>query len=185
MTRQGSPRAARVAPRLVAVALVAMMAIAACVFLRPAFVADGPVQLIIVSGKSMEPGMHTGDLAVLYRRDSYHRGDVVAYRSGRAPGESRDGTGAFVIHRIRAGNGADGFMVRGDNNPADDPWQPTREDVAGEMLFHVPNIGWAVQWLGQPVHLGALLASLVITMMLASDPDRRRQRRGEAAPRHR
>ena len=55
----------------------------------------------------MEPGFHTGDLAVLRSADSYSIGDVVAYRSA-----SLD---TIVMHRIVSGN-ADGFVTQGDNN---------------------------------------------------------------------
>lgn len=175
MKSTSSAPTARVRRRAVAVIVVAALIGAWWAWLRPAFIADGPVQLIIVSGKSMEPGLHTGDLAVLYRQDSYASGDVVAYRSGRTPGDDAVGRGPFVIHRITGGNATAGFVLRGDNTSADDPWQPTLEDVAGEMVVSVPNVGTAVNWLSRPVHAGALLASVFVALVIASEPRRRQE----------
>ena len=137
--------------------LLALFALGWWAFLRPSSL-GGPVTFITVTGSSMEPGMHTGDLAVMYRQPDYARGDVVAFRAtpeGGAPGE-----GAFVIHRIKTGSGTDGFVMRGDNNAWDDPWTPTADEVAGEMVLHVPGFGSAMSWIAQPVHFAALLAGL-------------------------
>lgn len=181
MSRFASTIAAKPARRAIAALVVVAIAAAWWGFLRPTFVADGPVQLVVVSGESMEPGMSTGDLAVLYRRDSYAAGDVVAYRSGRIDGV-RGGRGPVVIHRITGGNGADGFVLRGDNTSADDPWRPTRADIVGERVFSAPAVGSVVNWLSQPVHAGALLAAVFVTMILASDPKRREPRSDDEAP---
>lgn len=160
-----------------ALALVMLLAFVAgwWVWLRPSFVADGPVQLINIHGVSMEPGLHTGDLAVVYRQASYDVGDVVAYRSGREPGSEQPGAGPFIIHRITGGNGNDGFVLRGDNTSADDPWRPTREDVSGEMLFSVPGLAGVVEWLSRPVHAGGLFAGVFVALVLGAEPRRRNE----------
>lgn len=175
MKSKSAVSASRVARGAVAVLVVAAFAGCWWTFLRPAFIADGPVQLINVHGESMEPGLSTGDVALVYRRDSYSPGDVVAYRSGRTPDGDLVGSGSFIIHRITGGNGADGFVLRGDNTSSDDPWQPIHTDVAGEMVFSVPTIGTAVGWLSRPVHAGALLAAVFVTLVLGAEPRRRRE----------
>lgn len=182
MSRHALPQAAKLTRRAVAVLLLGLLAGTWWAYLRPTFVAEGPVQLVVVSGESMEPGMYTGDLAVLYRRDSYAAGDVVAYRSGRIEGGRSEGTGPVVIHRITGGNGTEGFVLRGDNVSADDPWQPTRDDVIGERVFSVPDVGSVVNWLSQPVNAGALLAAVFVTLVLASEPKRREPRGQHEAP---
>src|SRR5215831_17838445 len=58
------------------------LAIAALVgwalFLRPQSL-GGPAGYVLVSGKSMLPRYHTGDLVLVERRSSYHLGEVIAY----------------------------------------------------------------------------------------------------------
>src|SRR4051794_6818652 len=54
---------------------------------------------VLVSGTSMLPRFHTGDLVLVERRSSYHVGEVVAYHIPQAT----VGAGNVVIHRIVGG----------------------------------------------------------------------------------
>lgn len=140
------------------------MALGWWAFLRPSSL-GGPLTFITVTGVSMEPGLHTDDVAVMYERDSYTKGDVVAFRASAVPGQS--GESAYVIHRIKGGDGTRGFDMRGDNNDWDDPWTPTSEEVAGEMVFFVPKMGVAMRWISQPLHLAALISAVIVALVVA------------------
>jgi hypothetical protein len=70
-------------------------------------------------------------------------------------------TGRLVIHRI-TGADNDGFITRGDNRDADDPWRATNEIIRGEEWIHVPNAGSALVWLQEPWRLGALIAAVFL-----------------------
>jgi signal peptidase I len=121
----------------------------------------GPLTYVVVSGHSMEPALHTNDVAVVLRRTSYERGDVVAFRV--PAGEA--GAGGIVIHRVLGGTSRAGYLTQGDNRTGRDRWRPKPEDVIGEMAFHVPKLGLASAFLGSPAGLGlaaALLAFLGI-----------------------
>ena len=83
----------------------------------------------------MEPGFHTGDLAILRPADSYAVGDVVAYRS-----ESLD---TIVMHRIVAGDG-ERFVTQGDNNDWLDEDRPTEDEILGTLFLRVPQGGKAL-----------------------------------------
>src|SRR5947208_4675826 len=76
---------------------------------------------VLVSGTSMLPHLHTGDLVLVERQSSYRIGEVVAYRVPN--GEV--GAGHVVIHRIVGGNGKTGWTMQGDNRTAADLWHPT------------------------------------------------------------
>lgn len=154
-TRRWTKRRGTAAVLLVAVAL------GWWAFLRPS-VLGGPMTFVTVTGVSMEPRFHTGDLAVVYERDDYQTGDVIAFRAEAVPGKP----GAHVIHRIVGGDAAAGYVTRGDNNDWDDPWRPTLDEVTGELLFSVPSLGSGVRWLAQPIHLAAVLAGLVATLVM-------------------
>ena len=154
--------------QLISWTLIAVLVLGWWMFLRPSSM-GGPLTIITVTGESMEPGMHTGDVAVMFERDSYDLGDVVAFRANAAPGQDR---GAYVIHRVAGGSAADGYVMRGDNNDWDDPWTPTADEVAGEMLFMVPQAGTAMRWISQPFHLAAAMAAVMAGMVAAgSDRD--------------
>ena len=131
---------------------------------RPAGL-GGPATYVIVSGRSMQPTLQGGDLVVTHDRATYRVGDVVAFRLD----------GQYVIHRIVGGNGSEGYEMKGDNNPAIDPWRPTAADIAGESRFVVPGGGHPVEWLRHnPFLLACLAGSLALFLTLRrrqSNPD--------------
>lgn len=105
-------------------------------FLRPQFFA-GPATYVMVSGVSMEPTLHHGDLVVAHRQDHYRVGDAVVYRV--PAGET--GAGSLIIHRIIGGSAASGWIVQGDNKDVPDLWRPKPGDVVGSMWTSVPGAG--------------------------------------------
>ena len=142
--------------RVVAVLLVLSFAALWWTLLRPSSL-GGPLTLVTVTGESMEPGLHTGDLTLVYEQDEYAPGDVIAFRAEAVPGKP----GGHVIHRIVSNDTTNGYVTRGDNNDWNDPWSPTLDQIAGKMLFSVAGAGTGVRWLAEPVHLAAILAALV------------------------
>jgi signal peptidase I len=129
----------------------------------------GPMAYVQVSGTSMEPGLHTGDLVAVRRRDGYQVGDVVAYR---VP-DGELGARNVVIHRLVGGDGRNGWVTLGDNRDLVDPWSPRDSDVVGEMVWSSAGRGDDVARLAQPVPLGLLTGGLTTLVLLW--PDRRRR----------
>jgi signal peptidase I len=132
--------------------------------LRPGTL-GGAVSYVRVSGISMEPTLHNGDLAVVHKQRSYAEGDIVAFRV----------RGGVVIHRI-VGRTADGFVTRGSSNEGTDPWRPTAEDIVGRLWFSVPRAGFLIGALQQPLPLaavGGLFSTLVALSVLGPGPERR------------
>ena len=130
-------------------------------FLRPEAL-GGNAGYVLVSGQSMEPRYHTGDMVMVLRRSSYHAGDVIAYRVPK--GDPM--VGLQVIHRIIGGNAKKGFVVRGDNRTAPDVWHPKPGDIVGSQVVRIPNAVTALRFLRSPVLLALLAASLVFVRVL-------------------
>lgn len=128
----------------------------------------GPMAYVQVSGTSMEPGLRTGDLVAVRRRDGYRIGDVVAYR---VP-DGQVGERNVVIHRLVGGDGRNGWVTLGDNRDLVDPWSPRDSDVVGEMVWSSAGRGDDVARLAEPVPLGLLTGGLTTLVLLW--PDRRR-----------
>ena len=118
--------------------VLAMVALAWLVFLRPQAL-GGPAIYMIVRGDSMQPTYDFGDLLLITAQPAYAVGDPVAYHV--PAGEL--GAGMLVVHRIAGVAPEGGYMMRGDNNPADDPWRPGSELIAGKVVF---NYGAVVSW---------------------------------------
>jgi signal peptidase len=150
----------------------------------------GATSFTIVSGVSMEPTYHSGDLAVVRRADDIAVGDVIVYRV--PPGQP--GEGRRVIHRVTGGDGTAGYVTQGDNRSTPDLWHPRRDDVLGRVQLQVPQFGtWALRLLS-PVGLGIAAAALflwVVWPRTDGDPDdgavtgavnARPVRRGEGRP---
>jgi signal peptidase I len=124
----------------------------------------GPAGYVIVSGKSMLPTLAAGDLVLTERSDGYRPGDVVAFRV----------KGKLVIHRVVSGNGVAGYHTLGDNNAAEDPWQPTDADIVGKSRLVVPNGGIPLQALrNDPLLLACLVGATTLFLTLARNQQHR------------
>lgn len=134
------------------------------VWLRPAWL-GGPLTFVRVTGDSMEPGMFTGDLAIVRADASYDAGEVVAFRVPQDGGDH----GPYVIHRIVRGD-EEGLTLRGDNNEYDDPWHVRSTDVAGQLWLNVPDAGSVISKLADPVIAATLLASLTAFLVILGGP---------------
>lgn len=117
-------------------------------YLRPASL-GGSTGYVIVSGESMEPMMHTGDLAIVRSKPTYSEGEIVAYRIP----VSDVGGGMLVIHRVVGGNATDGLILQGDNRDHPDMWRPKAGDVVGALQTNIPNAGTALFLLRTPLVL--------------------------------
>lgn len=141
-------------------------------FLRPAFL-GGPTSYVRVSGVSMEPSLHQGDLALVRKQGSYSPGDVIAFRVPNGePGE-----GVIVIHRIVGGTAEDGFIMQGDNKKNPDLWHPTQDDIVGEMCFRVPGAGRLLAMLQSPMLLAGLASGVAVSLVLIGGEEKNRPRR--------
>ena len=101
--------------------------------------ASGFVKARIVLTGSMEPAISAGDIVILAPtpRAEPKVGDVVAYTGRRFSGEA---VGTFT-HRIIGGDTQNGFLVKGDANPAPDVQKPTKNEISGVVFFVIPLIG--------------------------------------------
>lgn len=136
----------------------------------------GPATFVIVSGHSMEPRLHTGDLVVLRAQEDYKPGDVVTYP---VP-EGVPGAGRLVIHRIIGGSADTGFTTQGDNRDQPDDWTPTGREVLGAEWFMVPGLGDRIAWLLDPAMLAAVSGGAAVVMvMLRKEPGSTPERTSE------
>ena len=99
-------------------------------WLAPAQV-GGPATYVRVSGTSMEPMLHTGDVVIARGERPYAVGDLVVIQLS---------TG-LVIHRLVDGDAKSGWTTRGDHNTWDDPWVLRDDQVLGRAWATVPRGG--------------------------------------------
>jgi signal peptidase I len=163
------PRVVRERLRLpLAIAKLAALGllIAACLWFALPQALGGRADWVIVSGTSMLPRLHTGDLVLVEHQSGYHVGEVVAYRVPR----HEIGAGHVVIHRIVGGNGTTGWTMKGDNRTAPDLWYPTNHDVMGAKELRIPDAWFVLRVFHMPVLL-ALFASFGVFVWIAFGGD--------------
>jgi signal peptidase len=119
--------------RVARIILGSVLLVILAIFVWPSSL-GGCTTMTVVSGHSMEPKYHTGDLIVA-RCGTPKVGDIVVYQP---PGlESR----TLIIHRI-VGETADGHLVmKGDNNSWNDPWEITDANILGIAQLQIPSVG--------------------------------------------
>ena len=132
----------------------------------------GPAGYVLVSGTSMNPVYHTGDMVLVERHSQYHVGDIVAYHVPKGDPMA----GAQVIHRIIGGNARTGWIVQGDNRTAPDVWRPHNADIVGSAAVHIPHAIVVLEWLRSPILLGLFAACFVFVRVLGRGGDDDEQR---------
>src|SRR4051812_31864942 len=167
----------RIAVRSIQWMLVAFTVAAAFLFWPQSL--GGKVAYVKVSGTSMDPTYHFGDLAIVRKQSSYNVGDPVAYRIPK--GEF--GAGAMVIHRLIGGDGVHGYTTKGDNRTIADEWHPRTADIVGRVRYDMPAFGSKLASMTRPVYVGGLVASLTVLLMLwpKREQDPKRRSRGRHA----
>jgi signal peptidase I len=134
----------------------------------------GRTSVTIVSGSSMEPTYHTGDLALVRRTDEIAVGDVIVY----AVPAGEPGEGRHVIHRVVGGSAADGWITRGDNRDRPDIWRPRTTDIVGTVRALVPQGGtWVLRALS-PAGLGIAVTILFTWVFWPRDENDERAAEG-------
>ena len=140
--------------------LVSGFALAWLSLVRPVSL-GGVTDYIIVSGKSMEPTMYSGDLAVTRAESDYELGDIVAFQTN----------GSTIIHRLVGERADEVFITRGDGNSYDDPWTINRHDIIGRSILYVPAGGKIIinilNSFRQPIFI-ALYFTYILTIFLVS-----------------
>ncbi len=111
--------------RLLSPAALGVLVGVACLTLR----------LAVVTGGSMEPALHAGDVCVVSRRAEAGVGDVLLFRDGgRLP----------VLHRIVSREADGAVRTRGDANPVPDFELVDRDSHVGKVVLVLP-FGTAVR----------------------------------------
>jgi signal peptidase I len=118
----------------------------------------GPIQLggdvsyVIISGNSMEPDFHNGDLVVTRKQPKYGIENRVVYAHPQL---------GFVFHRI-IGLDGENFVLKGDNNYWLDSYQPAQDEILGKYWFFIPSGGTIIRTLRMPLFF-SIFVVLILT----------------------
>ncbi len=140
-------------PRLTTIAInIILLGITVAIWIAFApLQVGGAAAYVVVNGDSMEPGFHSGDLAIVKPVSDYKVEDIVTYNEPDIKER--------VIHRIIKVEG-NHFVLKGDNNDWIDHYHPIQEEIVGKLWIHVPKLGLVIQWLRLPINM-ALIAGML------------------------
>lgn len=119
----------------------------------------GIFSFAIVSGTSMQPTYHTGDVVLAMKRGAYEPGDVIVYTV------DQDGQTGRVVHRIVEQLPNGNYITNGDNKPATDPWEVKPDWINGEVVQVLPQAAQVLLIIRSPVFL-AIICGLLVTAAL-------------------
>jgi signal peptidase len=102
--------------------------------------------LTVLSG-SMEPAIHTGSVVVVAPTTDYKIGEVITFGEigkDKIP----------VTHRIKDIKIIDSksvYITKGDANNAEDGSEIPQSEIKGRVLFAIPFLGYALNFVKQPI----------------------------------
>lgn len=123
----------------------------------------------VTLGQSMQPMLHTGDLAVMggLGPRGVELGDVVAL-SVNAADRARFGYPDRVLHRVIDITFEDGRLVvltKGDNQDAPDPFVTPVSEITSRLQTHVPKLGYVLFYLHSTQGKVALAGLLLLFLL--------------------
>ena len=103
---------------------------------------------------SMEPSIPTGSFIVIKKTNDYQKGDVITYVDYR---------GLSITHRVTdVSNGR--IIAKGDANVISDP-SFMEDAVVGEVIYHIPRLGFLINILKTPVIMTILFVLLMLCFL--------------------
>lgn len=128
--------------------MVILLLILASVLTPIAIMATGvlPYGAYVVRTGSMFPAIPPASV-VIVETDQYEVGQVITFRRA----------GGRTTHRLMAFNDDATLTTKGDANDTSDPFTVPRADVIGGVTAFVPNLGYLVVYLQNPLAVGSLI----------------------------
>ncbi|MEM0271698.1 MAG: signal peptidase I [Thermoprotei archaeon] len=159
------------------------------------FVLFGPPVLLgtsvypvaVVSGNSMFPVLHNGDLVVFHHIDTQDipNGTIIVFVEGGAPVGYLDFlVRPTVIHEVigRVVNqyGRVYYETKGVNNPFPDPGLTPAQNVVGTPIVVIPYVGFLVFFFSSPEGLVALIGFLTVYYIESEERAKRKEKLNRA-----
>ena len=121
--------------------------------------------MTIVSGPSMEPRFHTGDLVIARPAPTYNVGDIVIYAVPDKLYRSHR-----VVHRVI--DRTEGvYVTKGDNQDHADPWAIPHANILGREVVAIGRGGYFLAYLHNPIYLALVFSVAVMYTFWPSKKD--------------
>jgi len=107
----------------------------------------GNYRVLSVLSGSMEPAIHTGSVVIVAPAEDYKIGEVITFgeiSKTKTPTTHR-------INDIKVVNDKPVYITKGDANNAPDNKEVAASEVKGKVLFSIPYLGFALNFVKQPI----------------------------------
>jgi len=119
----------------------------AIILIISVFPVPGNIQVLTVISGSMEPNIPVGSVVLIKPANEYKKGDVITFNTGS---KSKIPTSHRIVNTAIQ-DGEIVYMTKGDANNSPDVDGIKKGDVIGKVLFHVPFVGFFVDFIKKPV----------------------------------
>jgi signal peptidase len=147
--------------------------VAALLVVPPIALGTSQYPVVIVSGISMLPTLHSGCLVGIKGippNTMIPNGTIIAYSPQQLGIPLVDSfTAPIIIHRIVRVydiNGVVSYTTKGDNNRVVDSPNVSPDQILGEKLFVIPYVGMAVLFVAAPQGLVVVVALIAFTYLV-------------------
>lgn len=140
-----------------------LVALIVLLLLASMFPISGFFKVMIVQSGSMEPAIHTGSVVIAKPFDIYHVNDIITFgnkTTNQTPTTHR-------IVEVKNNNGNISYISKGDANNAVDRKEVLQRNVIGKVLFSVPYLGYAIDFVKKP--LGFILVIIIPALFVIGD----------------
>lgn len=128
----------------------------------------------IVDTNSMEPTINVGDIVIVkkVKEDKLKQGDVITFTE----------EGEVITHRItkveREENGTQ-YVTKGDNNNTEDTFKIRYNDIIGEEILTIPQLGKTVQILDSKIIILIIILIILIFILVKIQKNEKIENRRE------
>ncbi len=126
------------------------------IYLWPAAL-GGSTEFLLVQGNSMLGTIEPGSFVITKEKSKYEVDDIISYTTDRYSAFQ----GRTLVHRIIEETDR-GFILKGDNNPKNDPGRVTPNMINGEVVFFTPFLGYLLIIMRNPLVMGVLAVVMLI-----------------------
>ncbi len=126
------------------------------IYLWPAAL-GGSTEFLLVQGNSMLGTIEPGSFVITKEKSKYEVDDIISYTADRYSAFQ----GRTLVHRIIEETDR-GFILKGDNNPKNDPGRVTPNMINGEVVFFTPFLGYLLIVMRNPLVMGVLAVVMLM-----------------------
>lgn len=118
------------------------------------------IQSFVVLSGSMEPALPVGSIIFVQPQIAYAAGDIIAFKND---------AGQTITHRIAdiRFEGETTYITKGDANNARDTSPVPSDKVLGKTYFHIPYVGYIMNYLKTPKGFGLFVILPTILFILS------------------